>query len=72
MFVIVKIGRIFHVKFVNIFTIHPHTEFLMLKLSKDFHFFNFNIRGSIYICNGIEMSKGKAHVSVLAAYELIM
>jgi hypothetical protein len=67
MFVIVNIRRILQVKFVNVFTIHPHTEVLIPKLNKNFHLFHFNVRGSIYICNGTEMSKGKAHVSVCAA-----
>jgi len=33
MCVIVNIGRVFHVKFVSIFTIHPHTEFVIPKLN---------------------------------------
>ena len=72
MFIIANIGRTFHVQFVSVFTIHPHTEFLMPKLSKNFHFFPFSVRGSVYICNGTEMNKGKTHVIVRAAYKLML
>jgi len=59
MFVIVNMGRIVHVKFISVFTIHSHTEFLIPKLNNNFHFFHFNARGSIYISNRREMSKGE-------------
>ena len=49
-------------KFVSIFMIHPHTEFLMPKLNMNFSFFQFNVRGSIYVCNGTdEQGEGTRH-----------